>query len=62
MLMLYVMGKKLIAFRGQNHQAHIDAHRAFMSSFLVKGNPQATMAILQAHIWSIFLYCKLERS
>ena len=39
----------LIAFRGQNHLAHMDAHRAFMSSFLVKGNPP-TMAILQAHI------------
>jgi hypothetical protein len=39
----------LIAFRGQNHLAHMDAHRAFMSSFLVKGNPP-TMAILQSHI------------
>ena len=29
--------------------AHIDAHRAFMSSYLVKNNPP-TMAILQGHI------------
>jgi len=42
-------GQSLVAFRGQNHMAHIDAHRALMSSFLVKNNPQV-MAILQAHI------------
>jgi len=39
----------LKAFPGQAHQAHIDAHRAFMSSFLVANNPP-TMGILQAHI------------
>ena len=39
----------LVAFRNQNQLAHIDAHRAFMSSYLVKNNPP-TMAILQAHI------------
>ena len=39
----------LVAFREQNHLAHIDAHRAFMSSFLVKNNPNV-MAILQAHV------------
>ena len=39
----------LVAFRNQNQLAHIDAHRAFMSSFLVKNNPP-TMAILQGHI------------
>ena len=44
-----VTGQPLIAFRGQNHNAHLDAHRALMSSFLVKSNPQV-MAILQAHI------------
>ena len=42
-------GQSLVAFRGQNHNAHLDAHRALMSSFLVKTNPQV-MAILQAHI------------
>ena len=42
-------GQSLVAFRGQNHMAHMDAHRALMSSFLVKNNPQV-MAILQAHI------------
>jgi hypothetical protein len=44
-----VTGQPLVAFRGQNHNAHLDAHRALMSSFLVKSNPQV-MAILQAHI------------
>jgi len=42
-------GQSLVAFRGQNHMAHVDAHRALMSSFLVKTNPQV-MAILQAHV------------
>ena len=44
-----LLGKKLIAFRQQDHQSHIDAHRTFMSSVLVRANPQAT-TILQAHI------------
>ena len=44
-----VLGKKLIAFRNQEHQAHIDAHRTFMSSMLVRSNPQATV-LLQAHV------------
>jgi hypothetical protein len=39
----------LKAFPGQAHQAHIDAHRAFMSSFLVANNPP-TMGLLQSHI------------
>ena len=42
-------GSSLTAFRGQNQPAHIDSHRAFMSSVLVKNNPQV-MAILQGHI------------
>jgi len=42
-------GGALTAFRKQNHTAHIDAHRAFFSSALVKTNPQ-TMMILQSHI------------
>jgi hypothetical protein len=40
---------KLQAFQGQNHAAHIDAHQAFMSSFLVANNPPA-MGVLQSHI------------
>ena len=44
-----LLAKKLIAFRQQDHQSHIDAHRTFMSSILVRANPQAT-TILQAHI------------
>jgi hypothetical protein len=44
-----VLGKKLIAFRNQEHQAHIAAHRTFMSSMLVRNNPQATI-LLQAHV------------
>jgi hypothetical protein len=39
----------LQAFPGQAHMAHIEAHRAFMSSFLVANNPP-TMGVLQAHI------------
>ena len=42
-------GGSLTAFRKQNQLAHIDAHRAFFSSALVKNNPQ-TMMILQSHI------------
>jgi len=41
--------KPLRAFEGQNHQAHIEAHRAFMSSSLVKANLQV-LALLQGHI------------
>ena len=44
-----LLGKKLIAFRNQEHQAHIDAHRTFLSSMLVRSNPQATV-LLQAHV------------
>ena len=44
-----LMSKKLVVFRGQAHQQHIEAHRVFMSSMLVRANPQATI-ILQAHI------------
>ena len=40
---------KLQAFTKQDHESHINAHQAFMSSFLVKNNPP-TMGILQAHI------------
>jgi hypothetical protein len=41
--------QKLNAFPGQDHQAHINAHRGFMSSFLIRQNPQV-MSLLQAHI------------
>ena len=41
--------QQLKAFPQQNHEAHINAHRAFMSSFLVKNNP-IVMGILQSHI------------
>jgi len=44
-----MLGQALQAFRNQNHLAHIDAHQAFFSSALVKGNLQ-TLTILQAHI------------
>ena len=40
---------KLQVFPGQDHAAHINAHQAFMSSFLVANNPP-TMGILQSHI------------
>ena len=44
-----LMQKPLQAFPEQDHQAHIDAHRAFMSSYLVKNTPNI-MALLQSHI------------
>ena len=44
-----LLGKPIQAFRNQNHMAHIDSHRAFFSSILVKNNLQ-TMTILEAHI------------
>jgi hypothetical protein len=44
-----LLGKPLQAFRNQNHLAHIDSHRAFFSSILVKNNLQA-MTLLEAHI------------
>jgi hypothetical protein len=44
-----LMGQTLRAFRGQNHMAHIDAHQAMMSSFLVKNNMQ-TLMLLESHV------------
>ena len=41
--------QSLVVFPEQDHNAHIEAHRAFMSSYLVRNNPQV-MTILQAHI------------
>ena len=41
--------QKPLAFPEQDHSAHIRAHRAFMSSALVRQNP-AAMTILQSHI------------
>ena len=42
-------GQPMQPFPGQNHEAHINAHRAFMSSYLVKNNPPVLTA-LQAHV------------
>jgi len=44
-----LMGGQLTVFPDQDHIAHMEAHRAFMSSYLVRNNPQV-MTILQAHI------------
>ena len=44
-----LMAKKLTAFQGQDHQAHIDAHRTFMSTLMIRNNPNVT-TLLQAHI------------
>jgi len=44
-----LMQKPLQAFPEQDHIAHIDAHRAFISSYLVKNTPNI-MALLQSHI------------
>jgi len=42
-------GMQLQVFPGQDHEQHINAHRAFMSSYLVKNNPQILL-ILQSHV------------
>jgi hypothetical protein len=42
-------GTPFQVFPGQDHREHINAHRAFMSSFLVKNNPQILL-ILQSHV------------
>ena len=53
-------GGTLTAFRNQNQMAHIDAHRAFFSSFLIKNNPPV-MSILQSHIMEhVSLQCREE--
>ena len=44
-----IKGSPFQAYPQQDHEAHIDAHRAFMSTVLVKSIPQ-TMAVLQGHI------------
>jgi len=44
-----IMQKPLRAFPTQDHQAHIAAHRAFMSTRMVQINPQV-YAALQSHI------------
>ena len=44
-----LMGKLLKAFPDQDHDSHINAHRAFMSTRMVQINPQVYTA-LQAHI------------
>jgi hypothetical protein len=41
--------KPFEVFPGQDHEQHINAHRAFMSSYLVKNNPQILL-ILQSHV------------
>ncbi len=44
-----LMMGRLTVFPDQDHLAHIEAHRAFMSSYLVRNNPQVA-TILQAHV------------
>ncbi len=44
-----LQGKPFQVFPQQDQEAHIRAHRAFMSSVLVKSNP-AVMSLLQGHI------------
>ena len=44
-----LMMGQLTVFPDQDHPAHIEAHRAFMSSYLVRNNPQVA-TILQAHV------------
>ena len=44
-----LMMGQLTVFPEQDHIAHMEAHRAFMSSYLVRNNPQV-LTILQAHV------------
>ena len=46
---IVLKGANLQAFPEQNHELHIQAHRAFMSSVLVKANPMAVMNLV-SHI------------
>jgi hypothetical protein len=46
---MIIGGKPVQAYPQQNHEAHIDAHRAFMSTVTIKALPQV-MAVMQAHI------------
>jgi len=44
-----LLQKPAQAFPQQDHVAHIDAHRAFMSTYLVKNSPPV-LGLIQAHI------------
>ena len=44
-----LLQKPLQAFPDQDHDAHIETHRAFMSSYLVKNTPNI-LALLQSHV------------
>ena len=44
-----LLQKPAMAFPQQDHTAHIDAHRAFMSTYLVKNSPPV-LSLIQAHI------------
>ena len=44
-----LMQKPAVAFPQQDHTAHIDTHRAFMSTYLVKNAPPI-LSLIQSHI------------
>ena len=44
-----LLQKPAMAFPQQDHTAHIDTHRAFMSTYLVKNSPPV-LSLIQAHI------------
>ena len=44
-----LLQKPAVAFPQQDHVAHIDTHRAFMSAYLVKNSPPV-LSLIQAHI------------
>jgi len=44
-----LLQKPAMAFPQQDHIAHIDTHRAFMSTYLVKNSPPV-LSLIQAHI------------
>ena len=43
-------GKPFQAFTGQDHQAHISAHVAFMATAMAKNNPQITASLRKKYI------------
>ena len=44
-----LLQKPAVAFPQQDHVAHIDTHRAFMSTYLVKNSPPV-LSLIQSHI------------
>ena len=55
----FLMGQPAQAFEGQNHRAHVDAHRALFLTQVVKENPQLQSLII-SHIMQHLLFLATE--